>query len=253
MKSCPKCNRTYDDSFSFCLEDGSVLSASFAEKATEAKTENYSGQSTVFAESERKSNSWKYALVGLIFTLGFGLIAAFAYFGIYKNRNSANENVSVKNGNLAENNNLIVKTTPTASPPQNNVNSNNSNSDSNANTNLNSNKPSPTPTKTPENDTPDGVLKKMKQGMSYARTRKMLTDSGWQFMVGSPNRELFGQEEYIYKTLKFYEMEGCSGTGMGFCRFLFKDVNKRKLVVVTANNEEGIKGGPTVDNWFIEK
>lgn len=253
MKSCPKCNRTYDDSFSFCLEDGSVLSASFAQRATEAKTESYSGQSTVFAESGSKSDLWKYAFVGLMFVLGFGLVAAFAYFGIYKNRNSANENVSVKNGSSSENSNSIVKTTPTATPVQNNSNSDNSNSDSNANTNLNSDKPSPTPTKTPENDTPDGILKKMKQGMSYARARKMLTDSGWQFMVGSPNRELFGQEEYIYKTLKFYEMETCSGTGMGYCRFLFKDVNKRKLVVVTVNNEEGSKGGPIVDNWSIEK
>lgn len=253
MKSCPKCNRTYDDSLSFCLEDGSVLSASLAQRATEAKTERFNNQSTVFAESDGKSNSWKYAFIGMFLFLGFGLVAAFAYFGIYKNRNSANENTSIKNGNLVENNNLAVKTTPTASPSQNNVNSNNSNSDSNANTNLNADKPTPIPTKTPENDTPDGVLKKMKQGMSYARARKMLTDSGWQFMIGSPTRELFGQEEYIFKTLKYYEMETCSGTGMGYCRFLFKDVNKRKLVVVTVNNEEGSKGGPIVDNWFIEK
>lgn len=253
MKSCPKCNRTYDDSLSFCLEDGSLLSASFTEKPTEAKTESYSGQNSVFSESSGKSNSWKYFLVGLVFILGFGLVAAFAYFGIYKNRNSANENASVKNSNLVENKNSTVKTTPTASPSQTNVNSNNSNSDSNANTNVNSSKPSPTPTKTPEADTPDAVLKKMKQGMSYARARKMLTDSGWQFMTGSPTRELFGQEEYIFKKLKFYEMETCSGTGMGYCRFLFRDVNKRKLVVVTVNNEEGGKGGPIVDNWSIEK
>lgn len=253
MKSCPKCNRTYDDSFSFCLEDGSILSASFAERPTEAKTEIFNGQSDVFAENDKKSNSWKYAFAGLIFILVFGLIAAFAYFGIYKNRNPANENVSVKKGNLVENNNSAVKTTPTASPSRNNVNSDNSNSDSNANTNLNADKPSPTPTKTPENDTPDSILKKLKQGMSYAKARKMLIDSGWQLMVGSPNRELFGQEEYIFKKLKFYEMETCSGTGMGYCRFLFKDVNKRKLAVVTVNNEEGSKGGPIVDNWSIEK
>ena len=39
MKSCPKCNRTYDDSVSFRLEEVSSLSASFNEKSTEAKTE----------------------------------------------------------------------------------------------------------------------------------------------------------------------------------------------------------------------
>lgn len=253
MKSCPKCNRTYDDSFSFCLEDGSVLSSSYAERSTEAKTENYNRQNTAFAENKTKTNSWKYILAGFLMILCFGLMSAFAYFGIYKNEKSGDENISVKNGNLAENSNSNVKTLPTSTPSQTNINSNNSNSDSNANMDTNVNKPSPTPTKTAENDTPDNVLKKMKQGMSYAKARKMLTDSGWQYVVGSPTRELFGQEEYIFKTLKFYEMETCSGTGMGYCRFLFKDVNKRKLAVVTVNNEEGSKGGPIVDNWSIEK
>lgn len=253
MKSCPKCSRTYDDSLSFCLEDGSVLSASFAQKPSETKTESYSGRSTVFAESDEKSNSWKYVLSGLLLVSALSLVTAFAYFGIYKNRNSADETVSVKNRNSAENNNSVVKNTPTAQSSQNNVNSNKRNSDSNANANANADKPISTPTKTPENDSPDEVLKKMKQGMSYAKARKLLTDSGWQFVIGSPTRELFGQEEYIFKTLKFYEMETCSGTGMGYCRFLFKDVDKRKLIVVTVNNEEGIKGGPTVDNWSIEK
>lgn len=253
MKSCPKCNRTYDDSFSFCLEDGSVLSSSFAERATEAKTVNYSEQSKGFAESGGESVSLKYVFAGLFVVLGFGLIAVIAYIGINKNRKSANENIPVRNGNLTENNNSNVKTKPTAHPSQNNADSNISNNNSNVGTNINDNKPSPTLTKPPENDTPDAVLKKMKQGMSYAKARKMLTDSGWQFMVGSPTRELFGSEEYIFKTLKFYEMETCSGTGMGYCRFLFKDINKRKLVVVTVNNEEGSKGGPIVDNWFVEK
>ena len=27
MKSCPNCNRTFEDTFTFCLIDGSVLSA----------------------------------------------------------------------------------------------------------------------------------------------------------------------------------------------------------------------------------
>lgn len=35
MKTCPHCNRTYsDESFSFCLDDGSLLSASHDPKAT---------------------------------------------------------------------------------------------------------------------------------------------------------------------------------------------------------------------------
>lgn len=252
MKSCPKCNRTYDDSLSFCLEDGSILSASLSEKSTEAKTEIFNKQEVSGAPISKSSNIWKFAFLGLILLLTVGFIAAFTYFGFYKDRDIISGNSVVKNSNLVTNENSSGKTTPTIQPSPNSNNSIKvSNSEANSNANINAN--NPIPTKTPEPDTPDGVLKKLKQGMSYAKARKMLTDSGWQFMVGSPNRELFGQEEYIFKKLKFYEMETCSGTGMGFCRFLFKDVNKRKLVVVTANNEEGIKGGPIVDNWFIEK
>src|SRR5205814_517531 len=36
MKSCPKCNRTYsDETFAFCLDDGSLLSAPFDPEATQ--------------------------------------------------------------------------------------------------------------------------------------------------------------------------------------------------------------------------
>lgn len=35
MKSCPTCNRTFEDTFTFCLVDGSILSAPFDPKATE--------------------------------------------------------------------------------------------------------------------------------------------------------------------------------------------------------------------------
>jgi hypothetical protein len=34
MKSCPACNRTFEDSFTFCLVDGSILSAPFDLQAT---------------------------------------------------------------------------------------------------------------------------------------------------------------------------------------------------------------------------
>jgi hypothetical protein len=34
MKSCPACNRTFEDTFTFCLVDGSILSAPFDPQAT---------------------------------------------------------------------------------------------------------------------------------------------------------------------------------------------------------------------------
>ncbi|MDQ3820978.1 MAG: hypothetical protein M3362_25305 [Acidobacteriota bacterium] len=35
MKSCPTCNRTFEDTFTFCLVDGSILSAPFDPQATQ--------------------------------------------------------------------------------------------------------------------------------------------------------------------------------------------------------------------------
>lgn len=36
MKSCPTCNRTFEDTFTFCLIDGSVLSAPFDPEAAKS-------------------------------------------------------------------------------------------------------------------------------------------------------------------------------------------------------------------------
>lgn len=40
MKSCPKCNRTFEDTFTFCLADGSLLSAPFDPQATQKLPNN---------------------------------------------------------------------------------------------------------------------------------------------------------------------------------------------------------------------
>jgi hypothetical protein len=37
MKNCPKCNRTFEDSFTFCLVDGAVLSAPYDPQATQPR------------------------------------------------------------------------------------------------------------------------------------------------------------------------------------------------------------------------
>jgi hypothetical protein len=41
MKSCPTCNRTFEDSFTFCLVDGAILSAPSDPRATQSITEVY--------------------------------------------------------------------------------------------------------------------------------------------------------------------------------------------------------------------
>lgn len=41
MKSCPTCNRTFEDTFTFCLVDGAVLSAPYDPEATKRIPEAY--------------------------------------------------------------------------------------------------------------------------------------------------------------------------------------------------------------------
>ena len=69
MKSCPKCDRVYDDSLSFCLDDGSALLSSDSDVNT--VFHRPSNIKTV----PTKSNSWKYAFLGLVPLLlaAFGL------------------------------------------------------------------------------------------------------------------------------------------------------------------------------------
>ena len=38
MKSCPNCNRTFEDTFTFCLMDGAILSAPFDPAATNSSS-----------------------------------------------------------------------------------------------------------------------------------------------------------------------------------------------------------------------
>ena len=46
MKSCPTCNRTFEDSFTFCLIDGAVLSAPFDPQVTKRIPEPYKSDSS---------------------------------------------------------------------------------------------------------------------------------------------------------------------------------------------------------------
>src|SRR5437016_9684970 len=58
MKSCPTCNRTFEDTFTFCLIDGSILSAPFdPTKPTDQSTrESTPPRTEVFsAPAESKS------------------------------------------------------------------------------------------------------------------------------------------------------------------------------------------------------
>jgi hypothetical protein len=231
MKKCPKCDRTFEDSFSFCLEDGTVLSSSLDDT-------NEQVTAIINKPAPEKNTFWKVGFIGLLLVLIFG--SGFGVILFFMNP----DDIPTEPGKQTKsvNRNSAVGETVTAATP------------------------SPTMTATPaetaatatpaENSSAgklDEAVAALKQEMAYDEARRVLIDAGWQAVVRSPNREKFGSEEYIFDQLKFYEVESCSGTGMGFCRFLFRDIDNRQLVIVTANNEEGVEGGPVVNNWFFDK
>ena len=94
------------------------------------------------------------------------------------------------------------------------------------------------------------IPKNLKQGMPYAQARKTLLNSGWQAVAHSPNRDRFGAMNYLINKLGYNEVETCSGTGMGFCRFSFTNANGQKLAVVTVNNQPGQQ--PKLQRWWID-
>jgi hypothetical protein len=94
------------------------------------------------------------------------------------------------------------------------------------------------------------IPKTLKQGISYAQARKILINAGWQALEHSPNREHFGATNYLVNKLGYNEVETCSGTGMGFCRFVFTNANGQTLAVITVNNQAGQQ--PKLYGWRIE-
>lgn len=246
MKSCPKCNRTFEDSFSFCLEDGAVLSASNSQ--ADVETLIHAQQRIDFSRPSTKKSTWQVALLVLVSVLALGLIAVLYYENVDIQKSSSSNN-EVGDKNIR----ITADSKPSQKPSNSIIASSETSSDSSADSTLRENSSdNASSDKSTKKITKETSMPKLRQGMNYSKARKLLINSGWQAVVNSPNREFFGSEEYIFNTLKFYEVESCSGTGMGFCRFLFRDVKNRKLVIITANNEEGIEGGPIVNSWSFE-
>ena len=84
----------------------------------------------------------------------------------------------------------------------------------------------------------------IKQGMSYTKARKALLQDGWQTVTmrvhpnGSPVCDIDNQD------CKYLEIDGCSGSGEGFCKMYFYDGENTYLELITA-------GGPPPDAEVI--
>jgi cytoskeletal protein RodZ len=132
MKSCPTCNRTYsDDTITFCLVDGSILSAPYDSEATQAfpypqNTEPSKAANTIpsspsppifIPETKQSQVSEKRSRKrGLIFgvviiiVLTTGLIIGLGWNSLFGNNNSQ----AKQSGSVDQTNNTVAKTLPTA-------------------------------------------------------------------------------------------------------------------------------------------
>ncbi len=82
------------------------------------------------------------------------------------------------------------------------------------------------------------------QGMPYSEARAKMLDLGWQVPVVNYSKTC----EFIKEICNQYpEVDDCSGTGMGFCLFIFTDSNGKRFIITTAGQDP-----LTVVNWRNE-
>jgi hypothetical protein len=79
--------------------------------------------------------------------------------------------------------------------------------------------------------------------MTYHRARKKLLAAGWQprwtrsVNEAAADPELKYGNGHIFWKRGYLELEGCAGTGMAPCAFLFQDAYGNRLRVTTAGEE----------------
>ena len=132
MKQCPTCNRTYaDDSITFCLADGALLSASYDPGATQRiparltnppPTEVFTAQPPPTemlpqylpqAQRARASNSSKYLLAALVLILVVGGILGM----VLLNKKTPSANSSTNSSNAVGNTSANANVKPTETRP----------------------------------------------------------------------------------------------------------------------------------------
>jgi hypothetical protein len=89
-------------------------------------------------------------------------------------------------------------------------------------------------------------------GLTYHKARLEIIASGWQpLQTNSNSEELLGQA-YNFFNAGYREVEDCTGTGLAYCRFLFRDDCSNIIIVVTAGEEiPKINAYATVDHTSV--
>jgi hypothetical protein len=78
---------------------------------------------------------------------------------------------------------------------------------------------------------------------TYHKARKMLLSTGWQplqtksFNDAKNDPDISSGNGSIFWEKGYFEVEGCAGSGVAPCVFLFKDVYGNKLRVTTTGEE----------------
>ncbi|MBZ8181911.1 hypothetical protein [Oscillatoria salina] len=73
----------------------------------------------------------------------------------------------------------------------------------------------------------------------YRDLRSELIDLGWQPLTFPPGNEFDSVRNDIMRLEGWREVEACSGTGLGFCLFVFDDGEGNRLSITTVNNSSG--------------
>ncbi len=68
------------------------------------------------------------------------------------------------------------------------------------------------------------------QGMPYGEARQKMLELGWQVPLINNSQDCQSMVE-ICKN--YPEVEACSGTGLGFCLFVFTDSNGKRFKITT--------------------
>lgn len=82
------------------------------------------------------------------------------------------------------------------------------------------------------------------KGMPYSEGRKKMLDLGWQVPVINYSENCEFMQEICSK---YPEVDDCSGTGLGFCLFIFTDSNGKRFKITTAGRDPLV-----IVNWKNE-
>ena len=95
--------------------------------------------------------------------------------------------------------------------------------------------------------------------MPYSEARQVILKSGWTPVTNTAPDEEVGARVPHFRELGYVEVDACSGTGMGYCKFIFQNEKGLFLSVITQeapfggnNSSLGDVDGAIVVNYGVD-